>query len=82
MFLRKPKIRNTRLTSQTEDEKVVLRQLSVDDIDKGCETIATKKEKATILASHHLFEKARGLIPIEEGEDEEDSDQENPLQFR
>lgn len=82
MFLRKPKIRNTYLTSPTEEEKAVLRQLSVDDIDKECETIATKKGKATILASHHLFEKALGLIPVEEGEDEEDSDPENPLQFR
>ncbi len=34
MFLRKPKIQNNRLTSPTEEEKAVLRQLSVDDIDK------------------------------------------------
>ncbi len=54
----------------------------MDNIDKECETVATKKEKATILASHHLFEKALVLIPIEEGEDEEDSDPENPFQFR
>lgn len=49
MFLRKPKIRNTFLTSATEEEKSVLRQLSVDDIDKKCEAVATKKGKATVL---------------------------------
>ena len=75
-------IRNTRLTSPTGDEKAVLCQLFVDDIDKECEIIATKKGKTIILASHHLFKKTLGLIPIEEGEDEEDSDPENPLQFR
>lgn len=82
MFLRKPKIWNTLLTSATEEKKAILRQLSVNDIDKECETVATKKRKATVLASHHLFEKVLDLIPIEEGKNEEDSDSENPLQFR
>ena len=81
MFLHKPKIWNTCLTSPTKNEKAVLRQLLVDDIDKEYKTIATKKGKAIILASHHLFEKALGLIPIEEGKDEKDSDPEDPLQF-
>ena len=43
MFLRKLKIQNTCLTFPSENEKAVLCQLSVDDIDKECETIATKK---------------------------------------
>ena len=51
----------------------------MDDIDKKCEVIATKKGKATVLASHHLFKKALDLIPVEEGENEENSDSENPL---
>lgn len=75
MLLRKPKIRSTLSTSATEEEKAVLRQLSVDDIDKEGETVAT------VLASHQLFEKALDLIPVEEGENEEDSESENPLQF-
>ena len=68
MFLRKAKIQNTHLTSPTEDKKAVLRQLLVDAIDKKYKTIATKKAKAIILVSYHLFKKALGLIPIEKGE--------------
>ena len=81
MFLCKPKIWNTYLTFLTENKKAILRQLLVNDNNKECETIAIKKRKAIILVSHHLFEKALGLILIEKGEYKEDSDLENPLQF-
>ena len=79
MILCKPKIQNTHLTSSTKEEKVILSQISVNNIDKEAETVATKKEKATILASHHLFEKALSLISIKENKDDEDL--ENFLQF-
>lgn len=62
--------------------KSVLRQLSVDDIDRECETVATQKENATKLALHHLFEKPLDLIQVKEGEEKEESDRENSLQFR
>ncbi len=55
MFLYKPKIWNTSLTFSTEEEKPVLLQLSVKDIDKECEIVAAKKGKTTVLASHQLF---------------------------
>ena len=82
MFLYKSKIQNTHLTSPIEEEKAILRQLSVDDIDKKYETFVTKKRKATILVSHYLFEKILGFIPIDKGEDDEDSDPKNLFQFR
>ena len=53
----------------------------MDDIDKEDETVATKKEKATILALDHQFEKALSLILIEKSKDDENSDSENPFQF-
>ncbi len=41
----------------------------MDEIDKKCETVATKKGKATVLVSHHLFEKALNLILVERSEE-------------
>lgn len=82
MFLYKSKIRNIFLTSATTEEKSVLRQLSVNNINKECKTVATKKRKAIVLASHHLFEKAPDLIQIEEGKNKENSDSKNSLQFQ
>lgn len=79
MFLNKPKIQNTLLTSATEEEKSVLHQLSMIDIDKKCETIAIKKRKATVLALYHLFEKALDLIPVEKGKNKKNSDSKNHL---
>lgn len=54
----------------------------MDDINKKCKIIIIKKEKATILVLHHLFEKVLDLIPVKEGEDKENSDSKNPFQFR
>ena len=72
MFSLKPKFLNTRLTFLTEEKKAILGQLSVDDIDRECETVATKKGKATMLVFDHLFEKALDLIPMGKGKEEED----------
>lgn len=82
MFLCKSKIQNTYSIFPIEEEKAVLHQLSIDDINKEYKTIATKKEKAIILASHYLFEKALDLIPIKKSKNKENSDPENLLQFR
>lgn len=53
----------------------------MNNIDKKYKTIATKKEKTTILASYHLFKKILDLILIEKNKDKEDSDLENSFQF-
>lgn len=81
MFLYKPKIRNTYLISLTKDEKAVLYQLLVNNIDKKCQIIVIKNRKTIISALYHLFEKVIELIPAKKDNEEENLNSENFLQF-
>ncbi len=72
MFLCKAKIWNTCLTSSTEVEKAVLRQLLLADMDENLKTDVIKKESTTVLASHHLFKKVPNLILIKKSKEKED----------
>lgn len=51
----------------------------MNDIAKEYEIVVIKKEKAIVLASYHLFEKALDLIPVEEGQNKKGLDLENLL---
>lgn len=81
IFLYKFKIQNSHLISLTESKKTVLHQLLVNNIDKNCKIIATKKKKTIILALYHLFEKTLSLILIEKYKDKENLDLQNLIQF-
>lgn len=50
----------------TEKEKAIPSQRLVGGINKEYETVATKKNKNTVLASYHLFEKVLDLVIIKE----------------
>lgn len=82
MFFRKPNSRKNRIIFATEEEKRVLRQISSDDIDNFCEQTQSSKEKARKTNIEHQIEEALNIIPLEESNVQEDSDPENPLQFR
>lgn len=73
MFLCKAKIRNTCLTSSTDVEKAVLRQLSLTDINEDLKTDVIEQESTTLLASHHLFKKALNLILIKKSKEKKRS---------
>lgn len=53
----------------------------MNNINGDCEIVATRKKKIILLGSHQLFEEALDLILSKEGEEKEDSDPKNPLQF-
>lgn len=82
MFFRKPNSRKTRIIYVTEEERRVLRQISSDDIDNFCEQTESSKGKAQKTNLNHQIEEALNIIPLEEGNVQEDSDPENPIQFR
>lgn len=65
-----------------EEERCVLRQISSDDIDNFCEQTESSKGKARKTNLDHQIEEALNIIPLEEGDVQEDSDPENPIQFR
>lgn len=82
MFFRKPEFQNARVIHATEEENRILRQLSVEDIDRFCEQNETNKSKAQKRNIKDHVESALDIIPIEEGDDYEDSKLENLIQFR
>lgn len=75
MFLGKPKIWNSCLTTPPDEKIAVLAQLWMNDIDKKFASITIKKEWTTLLALHHLFKKDLDLTTIK------DADPENPLEL-
>ena len=82
MFLRKPESFTSHTIFTTKEERQVLRQIFVEDIDSFCEEAEHEKGKERKLESHSQVEDALEIIPNEEGYKKEDSDTRNPLQFR
>ena len=82
MFFRKPNSCKTRIIYATEDEKRVLRQISSDDINNFCKQTKSSKGKAQKTNLNHQIEGALNIIPLEKSDVQEDSDFENPIQFR
>lgn len=72
MFFRKPEFQNAKIIHATKEEKRILRQLSVEDIDRFCEQSETSKGKAQKTSTKNHVESALDIIPIEEGDDYED----------
>lgn len=79
MFARKPE---SFTSHATEEERCVLRHVSVEDIDSFCEETEQGKGKGRKPESHCRVEDALEIIPIEAGFEREDPDPENPLQFK
>ncbi len=67
MFLRKPESSTSCTIFTTEEERQVLRQISVEDIDSFCEEVEHRKIKEPKLESHSQVEDALEIIPNEEG---------------
>ena len=82
MFFQKSEFSTSRIVFTTEEERQVLRQSSVGDIDSFCEEAEYKKGKKRKSESHTQVEDASEIIPNEERYEQEDSDPENPLQLR
>ncbi len=79
MFFRKPNSHKTQIVYATEEEKRVLRQISSDDIDNFCKQTQSSKGKARRTNLDHPIENELNIIPLEEGDGQEDSDPENPI---
>lgn len=66
----------------TEEERPILRHISIGNIDGFCEEIEQGKAKGRKPESHCRVGDVLEIIPIEEGFEREDPDPENPLQFK
>ncbi len=82
LFLRKSESSTSRIVFTTEEERQVLQQISVEDIDSFCEEAEYKKGKKRKPESHTQVEDALEIIPNEERYEQEASDPENSLQLR
>ena len=82
MFLRKPKSSTSCTIFTTEEERQVLRQISVEDINSFCEESKNRKGKRRKPESHSQVEDALEIILNEKRYKQEDFDPENLLQFR
>ncbi len=82
IFFQKLNSRKSRIVYATEEEKLILRQISSDDIDNFCEQTQSSKSKAQKTNLDHKIEETLNIISLEKGDVQEDSDPENPMQFR
>ncbi len=82
MFFQKPNSRKIRIVYATEEKKLVLRQISSDNIDNFCGQTQSSKGKARKTNLDYQIEEALNIILLEEGDVQEDSDPKNPIQFR
>ncbi len=82
MFFRKRNSHKTQIVYVTEEEKRVLRQISSEDIDNSCKQTQSSKGKMRKTNLDHQIEKALNIILLEESDVQENSDPENPIQFR
>lgn len=79
MFFRKPNSHKTWIVYATQEEKLVLRQISSNDIDNFCKQTQSSKGKARKTNLDHQIEEALNIIPLDEGDVQEDSDSETPI---
>lgn len=70
MFFHKSEFQNAKIIRATEEEKQILRQLSVEDIDRFCEQSETSKGKTQKTNTKDHIENTLDII---------DSEPKNPI---
>ena len=81
-FLQKSKSSTSCTIFTTEEERQVLRQIFVEDIDSFCEEAEYRKDKRQKPESHSQRDGALEISLNNEGYEKKNSDPENTLQFK
>ena len=82
MFLWKPESSTSRTIFTTEEDRQVLWQISIEDIDSFCEEAENIKGKKRKPEFQSQIEETLEIIPNKKGYEQKDSDPENLFQFR